>query len=267
MKLRTGPDVGYATNAKNAYRLKVWSTLADRCPVRPCHANTLLMPAREGLEIDVARSRGFSPYRMWILDRNPAVVAVHKRRWPAIQTVGRELIRAEEKIPGASLHAANIDLCGNVSSELTWFGIRNTARLMAEDSVIAVTVARGRERMLESGVTWAEDIARRHQAEPLTGTDMTDRTRLLNVGEFLRDAGRHRWVMLIRTFSYCSSGRITMLVGIYWLHNLRSRPQPGENSRYSRMIAFALQHGLVGDRIIELGPYPREEDPDFVEED
>lgn len=73
-------------------RLRLWSEaalssrrledLADACPVPKSEASVFLMPSSEGDEVDVCLSHGFRERNLTVCDRNPAIVAHLKRRYP-----------------------------------------------------------------------------------------------------------------------------------------------------------------------------------------
>lgn len=118
--MRTAPEGGYDFSQKKDYRRKVWATFRDtlkslRLPVRESHA--LLMPSLEGDEIDVAIAAGFQEKHLHVVDKEPAIVATLKRRYPKINTYGVTASRAVERISrnGIKLRCLNLDFCYKVS--------------------------------------------------------------------------------------------------------------------------------------------------------
>lgn len=141
---RTGPDNGYDFGRKRQYRRHVWGFLRRQCPAPKGRAQALLMPSIEGAEIEEALKRGFCEPNLHVVDRNPAIVAHLKRRFPKIHTYGVELSKAAQRMRG-TVDVANLDLCSCMGDKLKNSLLGSTAALRRH-SVVAVTMLRGRER-------------------------------------------------------------------------------------------------------------------------
>lgn len=146
--VRSAPADGYDFGTKRQYRRDVWATFARFCGIHRAAAHALLMPSIEGDEIEVALSKGFRAEHLHVCDRNPAIVATLKRRFPKVQTYGVDIVRACERIveAGVTLEVANLDLCGQVSDRYlrTLAAVSATGAL--DQAAVAVTALRGRER-------------------------------------------------------------------------------------------------------------------------
>jgi hypothetical protein len=142
--VRIAPEGGYNFGNKKQYRRTVWRQLADHCPVPRSEAVCVLMPSLEGDEIDVCLSKGFRPRNIHIVDREPAVVATLKRRYPHVNAHGIDVARMAERLPEGSVHCANLDLCGTTSNP-TLETLMAFSSVLARPGACAVTVLRGRE--------------------------------------------------------------------------------------------------------------------------
>jgi hypothetical protein len=159
---RIAPEGGYDFGAKKHYRRDIWSTFRKFTGTDTHSARALLLPSLEGDEIDVALSKGFREENLHIVDRNPAIVATLKRRYPCINTYGVEIERAvrrfadeetcgygfagEEQRDYPTFDVANLDLCANVNAR-TAAGISAMASLGVFDgAMVSVTMLRGREK-------------------------------------------------------------------------------------------------------------------------
>lgn len=146
--IRSAPSDGYDFGSKRHYRRQVWNIFRDACKGRLSTSHALLMPSAEGDEIDVALSKGFREENLHVVDRNPAIVAHLKRRYPKVNTYGVEIGRAAQRISenGVWLSVANLDLCGQVSDKqartLSSFAVWAP---MEHHGLVAVTALRGRE--------------------------------------------------------------------------------------------------------------------------
>lgn len=143
MANRSAPRDGYDFGNKRQYRRAVWATFRKSLFWRP-GARAVLLPSCEGDEIDVAKANGFAEKNLVIVDRNAAIVASLKRRYPHVTTCGVALDRAAERL--APVDFANLDLCSPWSRPL-----HDTLKAVAESALvpfgmIAVTLLRGRER-------------------------------------------------------------------------------------------------------------------------
>src|SRR5437899_8665017 len=107
--MRIAPKFGYDFPAKNLYRCQFWNYAARNIDLPTCEAHALLMPSLEGLEIDVALSKGFLEAHLHIVDQNPAIVATLKRRYPQINTYGVSVQRALSQRVRVGLSVVNLD--------------------------------------------------------------------------------------------------------------------------------------------------------------
>lgn len=143
------PKGGYSFEAKDEYRRRVWSYFADHLDdVKK--AKVLFLPSREGLEIPIALEYGFKEENLIAVDDSPAQIAVSKwrRLYPKVKFYGNELSRAADRIveDKISIDAANLDLCGNISSPM----IKSIegffqSRCLSGRALVSITMLKGRE--------------------------------------------------------------------------------------------------------------------------
>ena len=91
---RTAPRGGYAFQTKAQYRRAVWDALLQVPNWQAGHPWYLLMPSSEGLELAHLQQRRRALARTCVVDRNAAIVASLRRRYPTIHTYGVSLSRA-----------------------------------------------------------------------------------------------------------------------------------------------------------------------------
>ena len=148
----SAPKVGYATDAKQKYREDVWSCLLPAWHEAKAddRAHVLIMPSREGLEIDYLVSMGVPQDRIIAIDRSAAVIATSRWRkeFPKVKFFSTQVGDAYKKInaKGYVVACANLDYCTNFSTdfvEQTKSFISNVARF--NFFRFGVTVAKGRE--------------------------------------------------------------------------------------------------------------------------
>jgi hypothetical protein len=107
------------------------------------------MPGLNGEEVNVATGRGFSQANLCAVDRNPAVVATLKKRFPLLRTYGVDAGRAAERIAaqGLKVQYAHLDFCSpvglNATKELAAIGGSGCLDHLA---LVAINSLRGRER-------------------------------------------------------------------------------------------------------------------------
>lgn len=150
MAIRKAPKTGYDFGQKRQYRRDVWATFKRCTHGSISDAKVALMPSLEGDEIEVAKANGFREHNIAVIDRNPAIVATIKRRFPKVATFGVDAARAAERVAewaDGKLAAVNLDLCGGADRPLfetliAWA----QSRALADCGHVAVTVLRGRER-------------------------------------------------------------------------------------------------------------------------
>jgi hypothetical protein len=172
------PKDGYATETKERWRDWVYSRVGgwDNQSQSVVTGNVLCMPSREGAEIEHIKTRGFTEQQIFVADKNPAIVASLKRRFPLVHTFGVEIHRACQRIAQeqTQLCAAVLDYCGRLSAVTT-----RSIAMCAESGALSnahvfVNVLRGREDAAE----------RRLMPNPLHG-------RL--VRRYLKEASRDWW--------------------------------------------------------------------------
>lgn len=148
----SAPENGYTTDAKQKYREAVWSCLLPAWHEAKSddRAHLLIMPSREGLEIDYLVLMGVPQERIIAIDKSAAVIATSRWRkeFPQVKFFSTEVGDAYKKInaKGYVIACANLDYCTNFSTdfvEQTKNFISNVARF--NFFRFGVTVAKGRE--------------------------------------------------------------------------------------------------------------------------
>ena len=153
---RTAPAGGYVGGTKRHYRRNIWAAFRRDCPVPVHRAQALLMPTAEGDEVRVALNNGFREENLHLVDKNAAIAAHLKRRFPKSTCYGVLVSRAAKRIAraGIELDVANLDLCGKVTgptySELRQFVASGVVR---DRGLVAVTLLRGRELAFNEIIT------------------------------------------------------------------------------------------------------------------
>lgn len=148
-----GPEFGYKSEAKNNYRNSVWDSMIAHAKTIMANDDSgviLIMPSKQGFEIDTLIGHGVPESRIVCVDESPALIASSKWREKyktirgygcKISEVGRRLAKDKKRVA-----AANLDFCNNFSSEL----IDETEAFISSipkcnDFAFSVTVMRGRE--------------------------------------------------------------------------------------------------------------------------
>lgn len=227
MSNRIAPDGGYTFGQKRQYRRDVWAAFKRVCWVPRAEAQCLLMPSSEGKEIDVALACGFREEHLHVVDRNPAIVAHLKRRYPKLQTYGTDLKAAGWRIAdkGIRLHLANLDLCGCVGpthfEEICYFC---QSGALANGASVAVTALRGREQNandLRDRGSRALQVVLSGEGMPPWMTDM-DRGRVSEIVSAIRMAfGARAWIR--QAGRYMSASGQTMLWVVATRHHFVCR--------------------------------------------
>ena len=232
---RRAPKGGYSFAEKESYRNRVWSRLAENCPVPRAVAQILIMPSAEGT-VDVVLRYGFREEDVHIVDRNPAIVATLKRRYAKVNTYGVEVERACARIAakGLVIHAANFDFTSCMGFE---FGkvlsdIRDSGALHA-NAVYAVTLLRGRETMKPGSVVDGstclptggfekatdiklyEDLARRLNRKVMGGSPLQTTDALRVSFMMLASPATPQCLYTLDVASIYKSGPQTMLWGVF----------------------------------------------------
>lgn len=148
----SAPKGGYATDAKQKYREDVWSCLFPAWDLwrHDDRAHVLVLPSREGLEIDHLVSLGIPQCRIVAIDRSAAVIATShwRKKFPDVKffttSIGDAWIKIEKA--GIVIAAANLDFCSNFCDGLIqeYSSFANKCPRF-EGTRIAATVAKGRE--------------------------------------------------------------------------------------------------------------------------
>jgi hypothetical protein len=159
MTQRLAPKTGYRFREKWGYRASVWDAFAERVPNPKNHA-WVCLPSSEGHELLVAQERGFDLSQAHIVDKNPAIVASLKRKYPEVTTYGVDLVTALQrmgtKLKGKFPTIFNFDLCGNIvgQSDILHHAGREIG-LFHGGSIdrwwFAVTLLGGRDKRFKNG--------------------------------------------------------------------------------------------------------------------
>ena len=221
---RSAPQGGYNFGNKRQYRRNIWATARSFTdPHERSQAQILLMPSIEGKEIEVAENNGFRQCNMHVVDKNPAIVAHLKRRYPHITTYGVDIVAAVKRIAkaGIRLKVANFDLCS--TAEHVKPIVKEIAGLPAfsDYHLIFITCQRGRDHKIarlaryiaihpEGGPNLKELI----ESGAKRGFSATDSLRFGTL--FYALAGKKQWLISlcnppgIRMYK-TSSGHLTMM--------------------------------------------------------
>jgi len=121
MKSSIQPRSGYKAAAKATYRELIWSAFHRNIIGDVGCANVLILPGPTDQEIRLALDNGVTPERLWILDKSPAVVAVHKRSYKKINAIGLLVSESAKRLEadgfwGAKQCFLNLDFCGIATS-------------------------------------------------------------------------------------------------------------------------------------------------------
>lgn len=183
---RRAPETGYDFGNKRQYRRTVWARFREHCGTSRAEAQCLLMPSIEGTEIDVAKANGFREENLHVVDKNPAIVAHLRRRYPRIHTYGVDLDQACLRMfkAGIYIDVANFDLCSNAGFSMmkTLQRVGLSLRgICKETTLIAITMLRGREHRWELIHAFAKaQDSREAFADLFSGLAETDVTRIQN---------------------------------------------------------------------------------------
>lgn len=122
---RRAPKNGYDNSTKSKYRHNVWKNLSEGAiPIlnENENAKVLILPSKEGIEIDVAIKFGIKPEQIIAVDENPALLAHAKWKYkiPKENRFGCKVSKIGRKIKdnGWFLACANLDFCNQISEEL-----------------------------------------------------------------------------------------------------------------------------------------------------
>ena len=145
--MNRGQSIDYDFGNKRQYRRAVWNMFSQAVgPGRASETRALLMPGISGDEIAYALAKGFRLGNLVALDKNPAVAATIRRRWPGLgDVIGLPVSRAYERL-SKPVYCANLDLCAPISrSLLDEIAVFARQAPLSGHPVVAVTMLRGRE--------------------------------------------------------------------------------------------------------------------------
>jgi len=147
-----GPSSGYSSGAKAQYRSDVWESFTDfaKATIRSVSdAYAIILPSKDGEEIEVAIQYGVPEEKIICVDENPALIAASqwRKKFPRCKYYGCKISQLPEKLEedGRRVAIANLDLCNNFSEDLldeiqSFF---KTPRY--EGFNVSITVSKGRE--------------------------------------------------------------------------------------------------------------------------
>jgi hypothetical protein len=148
----SAPKNGYDNPEKQKYRVDVWDCLIpawNECCF-DSRAHVLIMPSREGLEIDHLLSLGVPEDRIIAIDKSAAVIAtsIWRKKFPKVKFFATTVGNCDEKLhkKGYVIAAANLDFCSNFCDEIV--AEYRSFMIKApkfQSSRVAVTIAKGRE--------------------------------------------------------------------------------------------------------------------------
>lgn len=249
MSIRKGPTDGYDFGNKRQYRRRVWRSFVDAMDGIVFDKHALLMPSSEGAEVEVALDAGFRQPNLHVVDRNKAIVATLKRRFPMINTYGCDVQTAAARIAatGTRLSVANLDFTGCLSGPLL-AEIANVfvSGVMSERGRVAITLLRGREQATQfrairnAGAEWSAAWRR-------LGLDETDIGRVSSVIDAIGYAqGTRVYMPPCPAWKYRSiAGSQTMLVLNLTVHSIGCMCE-WCRSRAPVPLAMLLRVGLPG---------------------
>lgn len=228
---RRAPETGYDFGNKRQYRRAIYAA-ARRCFRNQMSDRTCaILPSIEGDEIEAAIRAGFHQSHIAIIDRNPAIVATLKRRYPLVTSIGVDADRAARRVVEAigPIDLVNLDLCGPIGRTTydtidAWM----SAGAIKSRGLLAITVLRGRETgepfkaAREHNLIAASDVER---ARIPAGTDLVRTTQLYNRLSGTHVSTRAEWsrsgygACVIRSGVYRSTaGSQSMLWILFGLH-------------------------------------------------
>lgn len=151
--MRSAPADGYDFGNKRQYRRNIYRKVRDSFGGHLSEKTCAIMPSIEGDEIDVAMHYGFRQSNICIIDRNSAIVATLKRRYPLVRTYGVSAADAARRIVNdiGPVDFVNLDLCGPIGDSTretlsAWSEAGAFQDSSKNSGVVALTVLRGRER-------------------------------------------------------------------------------------------------------------------------
>jgi len=149
MPTRRRPKKGYDFLEKQKYRQKIWNIFSQQ--MTPESATIIMLPSKNGKEIDIAIENGFKEENIIAIDDDKAMLmwAPWRGKYPKIRIYADSILRASKKLQKDKviIHAINLDLCGNLSArtfeQVSGF-IKNIT--VYNNPIIAITMFKGREK-------------------------------------------------------------------------------------------------------------------------
>lgn len=144
----------YGTASKREWRTTFWASVRlasedSDSPINMPSVHVLMLPALNGNEVECALNSGIRAEHIHVVDKNPAVVATLKRRFPRINTYGVELDVAVQRMAkdGVRITVASLDLCSNISQKTRTLltSIFSADCWAPSRLLVGVTLLRGRE--------------------------------------------------------------------------------------------------------------------------
>ena len=156
--MNTGQDRDYGVAVKKNWRREYYRGIVKVCPLPTSRAVIVMLPGKEGYEIREAMMHGFREQNIVIVDRNPAVVAHLRRRFPRLRaTLGKDFEHLPEKLQDTAIDVLSLDVCSpagfSLARKLTV--LAKAPGLLRNPFILGVTFLRGREKM-EQDPAWKE---------------------------------------------------------------------------------------------------------------
>ncbi len=218
---RTAPKGGYRRHgAKQHYRQQVYNVAKEHSWIHGC---CLILPSKEGFEIDVANAKGFRRENIHVVDDNPQIISHIKRRFPWVTTYGVAFDRAVERAEklGRRYSFVNFDsthkLCRSTLMELSDIGSRD---IWSDSAGFAFTLQRGREEAAIFETLRVSATIRHGAYDALMdrvgrGIDRLDAARVLMIGSAL-DPAHRPWSFAIRRCGrYRNPDGVSMLWAVF----------------------------------------------------
>jgi len=187
---RSAPDGGYTFGNKAQYRRDVWAKFRKAFGGQVATKQAALMPSIEGHEIEVALRNGFRQHNLHVVDKNPAIVATLKRRFPYIQTYGVTASKAVARMRqrGIKLDCANWDFCMPLLRKENAREIEQCLHpsAYADRNVVSITVLKGRDDPNMYALMKAQYLACLEQGAPAMGDNLEDALRTHTIGILAR---------------------------------------------------------------------------------
>jgi hypothetical protein len=158
---RAAPKEGYDFGNKRQYRRRVWAAASEAFAGTRATAQVLIMPSIEGDEIDEAIRHGFRQNNIHVVDKNPAIVAHIKRRYPFVASYGVDIVSACQRMAdkGVRLSVANFDLCGTVDTTGPILERATVLDCFEDHNLVFASIFRGRETRFAEVIEASADIS------------------------------------------------------------------------------------------------------------